>query len=392
MPNKLKYPSAIKQGAFYCCPKCDYKTINRSGYSDHFLRKHISNFRFLCIDCSAGFKFLAQLNKHSKKCLGSEVSNRKRPGKPLSYLNARAVRDVLPGDLEEEIQTSNIIVDRLEGENSDIRQEMLIMDQRNRELEVENRMLLHKTRQLAEEKDKEISDLRLEIKRFEVQNRKLKDLNRKMEMKNKEHEKGNANEVIDEDYNRCESDDVQNHQSVSFLPPSSCVISRKKRKTGEKVRQEKEEEIIEALSSNSDFGKGLEVKEIMGKGRGVFTTKLFSRKEFICEYAGNLLKARDAKEIEMHYKKDSSKGSYMFFFEHRNSKFCIDATCESERFGRLINHSRRKPNCIIQKIVVNEIPRLIMIAKYDIGPGTELQFDYGDRNSKNIKDHPWLAR
>ena len=40
-------------------------------------------------------------------------------------------------------------------------------------------------------------------------------------MKNKEHEMGKTNVVMDEDNNICESEDVQNPQSVSFLPSES---------------------------------------------------------------------------------------------------------------------------------------------------------------------------
>lgn len=41
----------------------------------------------------------------------------------------------------------------------------------------------------------------------------------------------------------------------------------------------------------------------------------------------------------MEYAKDSDIGSYMYFFEHRNKRYCVDATAETKFKGRLINHS-----------------------------------------------------
>ena len=37
-------------------------------------------------------------------------------------------------------------------------------------------------------------------------------------------------------------------------------------------------------------------------------------------------------------------------------------------------------------------PRLILVAKHDIEPGTELLYDYGDRSKESLAVHPWLAK
>ena len=71
--------------------------------------------------------------------------------------------------------------------------------------------------------------------------------------------------------------------------------------------------------------------------------------------------------------------------------FSIDATAESGRLGRLVNHSRVKPNLQTKVVIVNDIPRLILVAKKDIEPGTELLYDYGDRSKESLLCHPWLA-
>ena len=69
----------------------------------------------------------------------------------------------------------------------------------------------------------------------------------------------------------------------------------------------------------------------------------------------------------------------------------IDATGESGRLGRLVNHSRIHPNLQTKVVIVEETPRLLLVAKKDIEPGTELLYDYGDRSKESLLCHPWLA-
>lgn len=68
----------------------------------------------------------------------------------------------------------------------------------------------------------------------------------------------------------------------------------------------------------------------------------------------------------------------------------IDATEESGKLGRLINHSRNG-NLITKSLLVNKQPHLILIAKHDIQPGDELAYDYGDYSKESLLHHPWLA-
>ena len=60
--------------------------------------------------------------------------------------------------------------------------------------------------------------------------------------------------------------------------------------------------------------------------------------------------------------------------------FSIDATSESGRYGRLLNHSKSTPNCVTKVVMLGDTPRLILVAKNDIVAGTERLFDYGDRS------------
>jgi len=73
--------------------------------------------------------------------------------------------------------------------------------------------------------------------------------------------------------------------------------------------------------------------------------------------------------------------------------FCmrsVDATKETDRLGRLINHSRNG-NLITKVVQVKSIPRLILVAKRDIDVSEELTYDYGDRSREALRHHPWLA-
>ena len=64
--------------------------------------------------------------------------------------------------------------------------------------------------------------------------------------------------------------------------------------------------------------------------------------------------------------------------------FSIDATAESGRYGRLLNHSRQNPNCVTKVVMLGDTPRLILVARQDIQPGTELLYDYGDRYNSSL--------
>jgi histone-lysine N-methyltransferase SETD8 len=58
--------------------------------------------------------------------------------------------------------------------------------------------------------------------------------------------------------------------------------------------------------------------------------------------------------------------------------------------GRLINHSKKKANCIPKLTFINEKPRIYFQAKCDIVPGTEILYDYGEHDPDTIRSLPWL--
>ncbi|CAH0388815.1 unnamed protein product [Bemisia tabaci] len=164
-------------------------------------------------------------------------------------------------------------------------------------------------------------------------------------------------------------------------------VRRSVRKTKREVLEEKQKSIETAVRNNVQDGLDVEVFE--NKGRGVVTTRKFSRGEFVVEYAGELISHDEARRREQFYAQDENTGSYMYYFVHSNKHYCIDATEETDRLGRLINHSRNG-NLYPKIILIDKQPRLVLLANQDIAAGEEVTYDYGDRSKESIKNHPWL--
>lgn len=140
----------------------------------------------------------------------------------------------------------------------------------------------------------------------------------------------------------------------------------------------------------SGVEEGLEIRFLEEKGRGIFSTKTFNKGDFICEYAGELIDAIEARAREIEYEKDPDIGSYMYFFEFKNKKYCVDATKESDRLGRLLNHSKTSSNVCTKLFPIDGMPYLILVASDVIEPDQELLYDYGDRSQRSLDTHPWL--
>lgn len=67
----------------------------------------------------------------------------------------------------------------------------------------------------------------------------------------------------------------------------------------------------------------------------------------------------------------------------------VDATKETDRLGRLINHSKNG-NLRTKLHEINGTPHLIFLASRDIKVDEELLYDYGDHSKEAIAAHPWL--
>lgn len=68
----------------------------------------------------------------------------------------------------------------------------------------------------------------------------------------------------------------------------------------------------------------------------------------------------------------------------------IDATAESGKLGRLVNHSRNG-NLMTKTLFYRNRPHLVLLAKDCVEVGEELTYDYGDRSKESLLHHPWLA-
>lgn len=164
---------------------------------------------------------------------------------------------------------------------------------------------------------------------------------------------------------------------------------RSKRKTSVVIKKEKLKEFEEFILSGKE--EGFEVQELIGKGRGVITTKKVCRGDFVLEYCGELISTEEAKKRELNYATNENVGCYMYYFTHGNKQYCVDATKETTRLGRLVNHSKKGSNLKTKTFVIEETPHLILVADRDIFPGEELLYDYGDRSKRSLQYYPWLA-
>lgn len=182
---------------------------------------------------------------------------------------------------------------------------------------------------------------------------------------------------------KLESKNSQHSRKVTDYYP----IRRSSRKSKAEKKDEEQRHIDDLITKNVE--DGLKVRYIEGKGRGVFAERDFKKGQFVVEYHGDLLQIAEAKKREAQYAKDPSKGCYMYYFSYLNNNYCVDATKETARLGRLINHSKNG-NCQTRLHDINSVPHLILVASRDIKAEEELLYDYGDRSKEAIAAHPWL--
>ncbi|XP_028270372.1 lysine methyltransferase 5Ab isoform X2 [Parambassis ranga] len=181
---------------------------------------------------------------------------------------------------------------------------------------------------------------------------------------------------------KMESAASQNRKVTDYYP-----IRRSNRKTKAELKNEQHQYIDDLIKKGIE--EGLQVKNIEGKGRGVFAVEGFKKGDFIVEYHGDLLDLAEAKMREAQYAQDPQTGCYMYYFQYQSKTYCVDATKETSRLGRLVNHSKTG-NCQTKLHPINGTPHLILVASRDIDADEELLYDYGDRSKASISAHPWL--
>ena len=133
----------------------------------------------------------------------------------------------------------------------------------------------------------------------------------------------------------------------------------------------------------------LAVQSFEGKGRGVVATRMIPKESFVCEYAGDLVSKNEGVERMRGYAMEQ-KGNYMYFFQHNNVSFCIDATEESGRLGRLINHSKKDANLETVALTFKGRATLVFLAAQNISAGAELLYNYGETDPSVLSEFPFL--
>ncbi|XP_076644253.1 SET domain containing 8 isoform X2 [Halictus rubicundus] len=200
---------------------------------------------------------------------------------------------------------------------------------------------------------------------------------------NRGRRKLNGNQVTGHRPNESSDAKSINHKLTDYFP-----VRRSVRKSKKAVLEEKQRDMENKVLCQVE--EGLEVRHFAGKGRGVVTTREFTKGEFVVEYIGELIDQVTAKKREKIYAQDQTTGCYMYYFQHRNHQYCVDATAETDKLGRLVNHSRNG-NLVARVIEVGSTPHLVLTAKENIPSGIEVTYDYGDRSREAIRYHPWLA-
>ena len=56
--------------------------------------------------------------------------------------------------------------------------------------------------------------------------------------------------------------------------------------------------------------------EVPGKGTGVFADAPFAKGAFLCEYTGEIVKAKEGYRREQEYAKSPDVGNFLFYFYH----------------------------------------------------------------------------
>lgn len=126
------------------------------------------------------------------------------------------------------------------------------------------------------------------------------------------------------------------------------------------------------------------------KGRGICASDWFTKGEFVLRYSGELISRKEGLRREKLLEKKKSNACFLYFFSCDTRRLCIDATAEDGTWGRLVNHSRLRPNCRMVTLKIDGTPILALVASRDIVPGEEIVYDYGEDRANEIKESEWI--
>ena len=398
MAPRKNPPAKMKKGLF-CCPSpgCSWTCKCRTSYSRHIRTKHSLSFKYICERCTAGHHLLTPHKLHVKKCMGTMEGNMARRGKKPTFADGYEVREAFRPAEEEAIQELEEMLGGKEREIEELKADKEELQRENWQLVTKVAELQAKLKEVGgrgqeetvqEQEEDEVPEL---VEEPEVDEARHVDKETVMEV---DMEAAVALEQDDLDLVLSEEEEEDNMELEERLEDTLQVdppLRRSTRKCPSTRRREQQEDMEDKLLVTNDTQHGLKIQIIPGKGRAVVATRSFVKGEFVLEYDGILMDKGTASIMENTYSMDVSKGCFMFYFLYNKKQYCLDATEESGRYGRLINHSRKNPTCYPKVVTVNGTPRLIFRAKSDLMPGQEVQYDYGDRSAKSILAFPWLA-
>ncbi|XP_078339141.1 N-lysine methyltransferase KMT5A-like isoform X2 [Crassostrea virginica] len=111
---------------------------------------------------------------------------------------------------------------------------------------------------------------------------------------------------------------------------------------------------------------GFKIKNFTKKGRGIVTCKKFDKGDFLLEYVGERISLSEG---------DRRENIFSSGFRYFLKTFCIDATEETNRLCRLVNHGEKKERNAKMKLI--EENKLCLFATRDLKVGEEVLYDYG---------------
>jgi histone-lysine N-methyltransferase SETD8 len=115
-----------------------------------------------------------------------------------------------------------------------------------------------------------------------------------------------------------------NHKVTDYFP-----VRRSVRKTKKTVMEEKQRTLEQML--RNEVEEGLEVRIFSDKGRGVVTSRPFTKGDFVVEYSGDLIDLNEARRRELQYAQDQNTGCYMYYFKHNDQQYWY---CLKDFWGR----------------------------------------------------------
>lgn len=136
--------------------------------------------------------------------------------------------------------------------------------------------------------------------------------------------------------------------------------------------------------------EGLVMEWTRIKGWGIRASRKFLKEDLVLRYCGSVVSDAKGLEIEKKLLDDGIDDSYLYFFKLDSRNLCLDATKDDGSYGRLVNHSRLRPNCKAVGFMDGRTPAIGLVASRDILPGEEILYDYGEIRPWVIEMLPWF--